>query len=91
MASRIEPTHNETLVINRMMKHRYLWLTHHPVYGSPIIPVFQPTLHSVNLRDFVTPCPSLQMLKETLMLEPAQRIVNRKPEIERHIVRLGLG
>lgn len=40
MASRIEPTHNETLVINRMMKHRYLWLTHHPVYGSPIIPVF---------------------------------------------------
>jgi hypothetical protein len=46
---------------------------------------------SVNLRDFVTPCPSLQMLKETLMLEPAQRIVNRKPEIKRHIIRLGLG
>jgi hypothetical protein len=44
VASRIEPTHNETLVINRMMKHRYLWLTHHPVYGSPIIPVFHPPI-----------------------------------------------
>jgi hypothetical protein len=58
VASRIEPTHNETLVINRMMKHRYLWLTHHPVYGSPIIPVFQ---FSVILRGSVTPCQSLQM------------------------------
>jgi hypothetical protein len=33
-----------------MMKHRYLWLTHHPVYGSPLIPVFQGLNYGKTLR-----------------------------------------